>query len=53
MDNKLTTAVSVEQLRALAEKIREAKAGAVTEMKVAIQAHVQESRARTCILLLI
>ena len=38
MDNKLTTAVSVEQLRALAEKIREAKAGAVTEMKVAIQA---------------
>jgi hypothetical protein len=38
MDNKLTTVVSVEQLRALAEKIREAKAGAVTEMKVAIQA---------------
>ena len=38
MDNKLTTAVSVEQLRALAERIREAKAGAVTEMKVASQA---------------
>lgn len=38
MDNKLTTAVSVEQLRALAERIREAKSGAVTEMKVAIQA---------------
>ena len=38
MGNELTTAVSVEQLRALAEKIREAKAGAVTEMKVAIQA---------------
>ena len=38
MGTELTTAVSVEQLRALAEKIREAKAGAVTEMKVAIQA---------------
>jgi hypothetical protein len=38
MDNKLTTTVSVEQLRSLAERIREAKAGAVTEMKVAIQA---------------
>jgi hypothetical protein len=33
-----TTAVSVEQLRALAEKIREAKAGAVKEMKSAIEA---------------
>jgi hypothetical protein len=38
MDNKLTTAVSVEQLRALADKIREAKAGAVKEMKSAIEA---------------
>jgi len=38
MGQLTTTAVSVEQLRALAEKIREAKAGAVTEMKVAIQA---------------
>ena len=38
MGNSELTAVSVEQLRALAEKIREAKAGAVTEMKVAIQA---------------
>jgi len=43
MGNELTS-VSVEQLRALAEKIREAKAGAVTEMKVAIQAmHEQGS----------
>jgi hypothetical protein len=33
-----TTAVSVEQLRALADKIREAKAGAVKEMKSAIEA---------------
>jgi len=33
-----TTAVSVEQLRALAERIREAKAGAVKEMKTAIEA---------------
>ena len=38
MGQLTTTAVSVEQLRALAERIREAKAGAVTEMKVAIQA---------------
>ena len=38
MGQLTTTAVSVEQLRALADKIREAKAGAVTEMKVAIQA---------------
>jgi hypothetical protein len=38
MDNKLTTAVSVEQLRALAERIREAKSGAVKEMKSAIEA---------------
>lgn len=37
MDNQLT-AVSVEQLRALAERIREAKAGAVKEMKTAIEA---------------
>ena len=44
MGNKLTTAVSVEQLRALAEKIREAKAGAVKEMKTAIEAmHEQGS----------
>lgn len=43
MGNELTS-VSVEQLRALAEKIREAKAGAVNEMKVAIQAmHEQGS----------
>lgn len=43
MGNELTS-VSVERLRALAEKIREAKAGAVTEMKVAIQAmHEQGS----------
>ena len=39
MGNELTTAaVSVEQLRALAERIREAKAGAVREMKTAIEA---------------
>ena len=39
MGNELTTAaVSVEQLRALAERIREAKAGAVKEMKTAIEA---------------
>jgi len=38
MANELTTAVSVEQLRALAERIREAKAGAVKEMKTAIEA---------------
>ena len=37
MGNELT-AVSVEQLRALAERIREAKAGAVKEMKTAIEA---------------
>lgn len=38
------TAVSVEQLRALAERIREAKAGAVKEMKTAIEAmHEQGS----------
>lgn len=38
------TAVSVEQLRALAERIREAKAGAVREMKSAIEAmHEQGS----------
>jgi hypothetical protein len=44
MGNELTTAVSVEQLRALAQKIREAKAGAVKEMKSAIEAmHEQGS----------
>jgi len=43
MGNELT-AVSVEQLRALAEKIREAKAGAVNQMKTAIEAmHEQGS----------
>lgn len=43
MGNELT-AVSVEQLRALAERIREAKAGAVKEMKTAIEAmHEQGS----------
>ncbi len=43
MGNELT-AVSVEQLRALAEKIRAAKAGAVKEMKTAIEAmHEQGS----------
>ena len=44
MGNSELTAVSVEQLRALAEKIREAKAGAVREMKSAIEAmHEQGS----------
>lgn len=38
MGNSKLTAVSVEQLRALAERIREAKAGAVREMKSAIEA---------------
>jgi hypothetical protein len=38
MGNELTTGVSVEQLRALAERIREAKAGAIKEMKSAIEA---------------
>ena len=38
MGNELTTAVSVEQLRALAERIRQAKAGAIKEMKSAIEA---------------
>lgn len=38
MGNELTTAVSVEQLRSLAERIREAKAGAIKEMKSAIEA---------------
>jgi len=43
MGNELT-AVSVEQLRALAERIRAAKAGAVKEMKTAIEAmHEQGS----------
>lgn len=43
MGNELTD-VSVEQLRALAEKIRAAKAGAVKEMKTAIEAmHEQGS----------
>jgi hypothetical protein len=44
MGNSELTAVSVEQLRALAERIREAKAGAVKEMKAAIEAmHEQGS----------
>ena len=44
MGNSELTAVSVEQLRALAEKIREAKASAVKEMKSAIEAmHEQGS----------
>lgn len=44
MGTELSTAVSVEQLRALAEKIRAAKAGAVKEMKTAIEAmHEQGS----------
>jgi hypothetical protein len=44
MGNNELTAVSVEQLRALAERIREAKAGAVKEMKTAIEAmHEQGS----------
>lgn len=41
MGNELTV-VSVEQLRALAERIREAKAGAVREMKSAIEAMHQQ-----------
>jgi hypothetical protein len=44
MDNKLTTAVSPEQLRGLAERIREAKTKAIKEMKTAIEAmHEQGS----------
>lgn len=44
MGSNELTAVSVEQLRALAERIREAKAGAVKEMKTAIEAmHEQGS----------
>ena len=42
MANELTTAVSVEQLRALAERIRQAKAGAIKEMKTAIEAMHEE-----------
>jgi hypothetical protein len=42
MGNELTTGVSVEQLRALAERIREAKAGAIKEMKTAIEAMHEE-----------
>jgi hypothetical protein len=38
MGNELTTAVSVEQLRTLSEKIRQAKAGAIGAMKEAIEA---------------
>jgi hypothetical protein len=38
MVTELTTAVSLEQLRALAEKIREARSGAIKEMKSAIEA---------------
>jgi hypothetical protein len=42
MGTELTTAVSVEQLRALAERIRQAKAGAIKEMKTAIEAMHEE-----------
>jgi hypothetical protein len=42
METNQLTAVSVEQLRALAERIREAKAGAVKEMKTAIEAMHEE-----------
>ena len=38
MGNELSTAVSVEQLRTLSEKIRQAKAGAIGAMKEAIEA---------------
>lgn len=38
MGTELTTAISVEQLRALAERIREAKVSAIKEMKSAIEA---------------
>jgi hypothetical protein len=42
MGTELTTAVSVEQLRALAERIREAKVSAIKEMKAAIEAMHEE-----------
>ena len=42
MGTELATGVSVEQLRALAERIREAKAGAIKEMKTAIEAMHEE-----------
>jgi hypothetical protein len=42
MGNELSTAVSVEQLRALAERIREAKVSAIKEMKTAIEAMHEE-----------
>jgi hypothetical protein len=42
MGTELTTAVSVEQLRALAERIREAKVSAIKEMKTAIEAMHEE-----------
>jgi hypothetical protein len=42
MESNQLTAVSVEQLRALAERIREAKAGAIKEMKTAIEAMHEE-----------
>jgi hypothetical protein len=38
MGNELSTAVSVEQLRTLSEKIRQAKAGAIGAMKEAMEA---------------
>jgi hypothetical protein len=38
MGNELSTIVSVEQLRTLSEKIRQAKAGAIGAMKEAIEA---------------
>jgi hypothetical protein len=42
MGNELTTGVSVEQLRALAERIREAKVDAIKGMKAAIEAMHEE-----------
>jgi hypothetical protein len=42
MGTELTTAISVEQLRALAERIREAKVSAIKEMKTAIEAMHEE-----------
>jgi hypothetical protein len=42
MGTELTTVVSVEQLRALAERIREAKVSAIKEMKTAIEAMHEE-----------
>jgi len=42
MATELTTAVSVEQLRTLAERIREAKFSAIKQMKTAIEAMHEE-----------